>query len=226
MKLLPAKVDGVPCTAYMGKDAAGHYVKMVHNGIEYAIMQMISEVYDIMHRGLGLTDEEMHNTFKRWNEGELQSFLVEITAEIFQYKDHETGKPLVDIILDKAGSKGTGKWTSQDAMDLGVSAPTIDIAVSFREISAYKDERIQAAELYKPVIKKLTGSKETIIKGLHDALYFGMIVAYAQGLSIIHHASEEYKMDVPLADVVKIWRGGCIIRSTLLETFYKAFKKR
>lgn len=225
LEAIAAKVDGVPCTAYMGKDAAGHYVKMVHNGIEYAIMQMISEVYDVMHRGLGMNDEELHETFKKWDKGELQSFLVEITADIFRYKDHETGKTLVDIVLDKAGSKGTGKWTSQNAMDLGVPAPTIDIAVSMREVSAYKEERVQAAALYKPDVKKITGNKETVIKSLHDALYFGMIISYAQGLSIIEHASDEFKMGVPLPDVVKIWRGGCIIRSSLLEVFYKAFKK-
>lgn len=225
LEAIAAKVNGDPCTAYMGKDAAGHYVKMVHNGIEYAIMQLISEAYDMMHRGLGLSDEELHDVFAKWDDGELNSFLVEITRDIFQYKDPETGKFLVDLILDKAGAKGTGKWTSQDAMDAGVSIPTIDISVSLRTISAYKEERTEAAKLYDSTHRPLNVDKETFINQLHDALLLGMIVSYAQGLALLVKASDEMQMDIPLKDVVKIWRGGCIIRSTLLEKFYQAYSK-
>ena len=160
LEAVSAKVDKEPCVAYMGKDAAGHYVKMVHNGIEYAIMQLISEAYDAMKRGLELSNDELAQVFKEWNEEELQSFLIEITSEIFLRKDSETGQEIVDIISDKAGSKGTGKWTSQDAMELPVSIPTIDAAVAMRTISGYKDERIAAAELYQSKIKILKGSKK------------------------------------------------------------------
>ncbi|MBG9375229.1 NADP-dependent phosphogluconate dehydrogenase [Panacibacter sp. DH6] len=226
LEAIAAKVNNEPCTAYMGKDAAGHYVKMVHNGIEYAIMQLISEVYDILKRGAGLSNSELHEVFKQWNDGELQSFLVEITRDIFLQKDDLTGNDLLDVILDKAGSKGTGKWTSQDAMDLPVAIPTIDMSVSLRTVSAYKDERVLAASLYKPVVKIMKGNKEAIIKQLHDALYFATIICYAQGLAMLHKASYELKMDIPLKDVVKAWRGGCIIRSSLLEVFYNAYNKK
>jgi len=225
LEAVSAKVDKEACVAYMGKDAAGHYVKMVHNGIEYAIMQLISEAYDLMKRGLGLNNDELSDVFKQWNEEELQSFLIEITAEIFLRKDDETGKYIVDIISDKAGSKGTGKWTSQDAMELPISIPTIDAAVAMRTLSGYKEERVVAADLYQPKTKELRGNKQADIKRVKDALHFATIIAYAQGLAMLHKASAELNMDIPLADVVKIWRGGCIIRSALLEVFYKAFKK-
>jgi 6-phosphogluconate dehydrogenase len=225
LEAVSAKVNGEPCVAYMGKGAAGHYVKMVHNGIEYAIMQLISESYDILHRGLGLSNDELHTVFNNWNQGELQSFLVEITADIFTQPDDKTGNRLVDMILDKAGSKGTGKWTSQDAMNLPVPIPVIDMAVSMRNISSFKEERVAAAALYNPVIKPITAKKEVVIKQVHDALYFATLICYAQGLAMLHAASAELDMQIPLQDVVKIWRGGCIIRSGLLETFYKAYKK-
>jgi len=224
LEAVSAKVNGDPCVAYMGKDAAGHYVKMVHNGIEYAIMQLISEVYDLLKRRLGLTNEELHDTFKRWNEGELKSYLVEITRDVFAQKDDETGNSLVDMILDKAGSKGTGKWTSQDAMDLPVSIPTIDMAVAMRDLSSYKDDRTAAFTVYKNTVKPVTADRNEVIQQAHDALYFATLICYAQGLSMLYKASAELKMDVPLADVVKIWRGGCIIRSVLLEDFYNAYK--
>lgn len=223
LESIAAKVNGEPCTAYMGKDAAGHYVKMVHNGIEYAIMQMISEVYDILHRGLGLTNEELHKVFKQWNEGKLQSFLVEITRDIFLQKDEETGNYLIDMISDKAGSKGTGKWTSQDAMDLPVAVPSIDMSVQLRILSAFKDERVKAAKLYGSISHAIKADRNSFIKQVEDALYFGMIICYAQGLAMLHNASSILMMDIPLKDVVKTWRGGCIIRSSLLETFYKAY---
>ena len=225
LEAVSAKVNDEPCVAYMGKDAAGHYVKMVHNGIEYAIMQLISEVYDILKNLLGQSNNDLAKIFEEWNEGDLQSFLVEITSDIFLKKDDVTGNRLVDDISDKAGSKGTGKWTSQDAMELPVSVPTIDVAVAMRTLSGYKDERIAAAELYGHDIKQIKHKQDHEIKKIKDALYFAMIIAYAQGLAMLNKASSELSMDIPLADVVKIWRGGCIIRSSLLEVFYKAFKK-
>lgn len=225
LEAVSAKVNGTPCVAHVGKNAAGHYVKMVHNGIEYAIMQLISEVYDLLHRGLGVDNDELHKIFKSWNEGELQSFLVEITRDIFLKKDDKTGNRLVDMISDKAGSKGTGKWTSQDAMDLGIPIPVIDAAVNMREMSAYKDERTQAAGIYKTPSVDIPVPKEVFIQQVQDALYFAVIISYAQGLAQLVVASKELSMDIPLQDVVKIWRGGCIIRSSLLETFFKAYQK-
>lgn len=221
----PGQTGGDPCVAYMGRWAAGHYVKMVHNGIEYAIMQLISEVYDILKRGAGLTNEELHDVFKKWDEGDLRSFLLEITADIFTQKDAETGKAMVDIILDKAGSKGTGKWTSQNSMDLAVPIPTIDAAVAARDISVYKEERVAASELYPNNVKKSNIDKERFILQLHDAFYFATIICYAQGFALLQRASKDLDMDVPLPDVVKIWRGGCIIRSALLDNFYAVYKK-
>ena len=155
----------------------------------------------------------------------MQSFLIEITADVFLKKDDITENDLLDMILDKAGSKGTGKWTSQDAMDLPVSIPSIDMAVAFRDLSVYKDERLAAASLYQPVVKNIKGKKEIVIKQLHDALYFSVIICYAQGLAMLYKASSQLQMDIPLGDVVKIWRGGCIIRSSMLQHFYKAYKK-
>jgi 6-phosphogluconate dehydrogenase len=207
----------------MGKDAAGHYVKMVHNGIEYAIMQLISEVYDILKRGAGLTNDELHAAFAQWNNGELQSYLVEITRDIFLQNDAITGNRLVDMILDKAGSKGTGKWTSQDAMELPVAIPTIDMAVAMRTISAFKEERVQAAGIFTPATNTIDADKAALIQETGEALYAATILCYAQGLAMLHQASTALKMDIPLQDAVKVWRGGCIIRSTLLETFYTAY---
>ncbi len=225
LESVSAKVSDTPCVAYMGNNAAGHYVKMVHNGIEYAIMQLISEVYDLLKRGLGLNNSELHNTFKTWNEGELKSYLIEITAAIFLQKDDQGDALLIDMILDKAGSKGTGKWTSQDAMELPVAIPSIDAAVALRTLSAFKDERIKAATLYQPVISYIPGEKESCIGQIGEALYAAIMLCYAQGLSMLHYASAELNMNIPLEDVVKVWRGGCIIRSTLLETFYTAFNQ-
>ncbi|HVY75747.1 MAG TPA: NADP-dependent phosphogluconate dehydrogenase [Puia sp.] len=225
LEAVSAKVGDSPCVAYLGKGAAGHYVKMVHNGIEYAIMQLISETYQLLHEGLGLDNDELHKVYKAWNEGDLQSYLVEITRDIFLQPDDKTGNRLVDMILDKAGAKGTGKWTSQDAMDIGVPIPVIDTAVSIRELSAAKEERIEADELYKKNPYKIEAPREVFIQQLRDALYFSVVVCYAQGLALLHKASGELKMDIPLPEVVRIWRGGCIIRSALLETFYKAFQE-
>jgi 6-phosphogluconate dehydrogenase len=224
LEAVAAKVDGVPCVAHLGKGAAGHYVKMVHNGIEYAIMQLISEAYDLLHRGLGLTNDELHTVFDTWNKGDLRSFLIEITADIFLQPDDKTGNRLVDMILDKAGAKGTGKWTSQDAMDLGVPVPTIDMAVTMRNLSALKDERVKASALY-PENSSLIGvPKEQFIQQVHDALLFATIISYAQGLAQLHKAGTELDMQIPMPQVVSVWRGGCIIRSALLPLFGKAFE--
>lgn len=225
LEAVSAKVDGTPCVAYLGKDAAGHYVKMVHNGIEYAIMQMISETYLLMKRGLGLSNEELHEVYKKWNEGDLKSFLVEITRDIFLQKDDKTDNYLVDMILDRAGAKGTGKWTSQDAMDLHMPVPSIDMAVTMRDLSSYKEMREKADKLYDTTDQKINVDKDVFVKQMEQALFFGVIMAYAQGLAMLNKASQDLKMEIPLSEVVKIWRGGCIIRSVLLDTFWQIYDK-
>ena len=225
LKAVAAKVNDQPCVAYLGNDAAGHYVKMVHNGIEYAIMQLISECYDIMHNGLGLDNDELHRIFSEWNSGEMRSFLLEITADIFLIKDDKSDNSLVDMILDKAGAKGTGKWTSEAALDLPDPIPTIDMAVTMRNISALKEERMLANKLYHPEVKRINVSKEDLIRQLHDALLFATVVSYAHGLSMLAKASVLLKMEIPLQEVIRVWRGGCIIRSELLNLFAKAFEK-
>jgi 6-phosphogluconate dehydrogenase len=227
LEAIAAKADDEACVAYMGNNAAGHYVKMVHNGIEYAIMQMISEAYDLLHRSGGLTNEALHTIFKKWNEGQLHSYLIEITAEVFKTQDDATADPadfLVDKILDKAGSKGTGKWTSQEAMDLPVSIPTIDMAVAMRDLSVYKDQRIKAAKLYKSSASK-TEVTQNDLNHLENALAFCFTIAYAQGLTMLAKASEALNMNIPLPDVIKVWKAGCIIRSALLGNFAAAFQK-
>ena len=226
LKAVAAKVNDEPCVGYLGKDAAGHYVKMVHNGIEYAIMQLISECYDLMHNGIQLSNEELHQVFKDWNSGEMKSFLLEITAVIFKKKDDKTGNYLVDMILDKAGAKGTGKWTLQDGLDLPMPIPTIDAAVVMRNLSSLIEERKEAASLYRVSSQKIEISKEEFIPLLHDALHFATIISYAQGLAMITTASSQLKMDIPLPEVVNVWRGGCIIRSALLDIFKMAYKNK
>lgn len=225
LKAVAAKVDDEPCVAYLGNEAAGHYVKMVHNGIEYAIMQLISECYDLLHNGMGMDNDELHNVFSEWNNGDMRSFLLEITAAIFLMKDEKSDNRLVDVILDKAGAKGTGKWTSEAALDLPEPIPTIDMAVMIRNISSLKEERLQANKLYKPVLKQLNTSKTELVNKLHDALLFATVTSYAQGLSMLAKASGELKMDIPLQDVINVWKGGCIIRSGLLNLFATAFAK-
>ncbi|WP_449398635.1 NADP-dependent phosphogluconate dehydrogenase [Chryseobacterium wanjuense] len=225
LELISAKVNDEPCTAYMGKGSAGHYVKMVHNGIEYAIMQLITEAYDLLRKGADLNNDELYEVFKKWNEGEMNSFLIEITRDIFLQKDDLTDGFLVDQILDKAGAKGTGKWTSEQAMEIGVSIPTIDIAVTSRILSAYKDERVKASQLYAKGEIKSPENIELFIKEVGDSLYLATLISYAQGLALLVKASTEHQFEIPLKDVVKIWRGGCIIRSVLLEKFYMAYSK-
>ncbi len=218
-----AKYKGEPCVAYLGPKSAGNYVKMVHNGIEYGLMQLTSEIYDLLKKAGGLTNEELHATFASWNAGRLQSFLVEITAEIFEQKDDLGDGHLVDKILDKAKQKGTGKWTSQNAMDLGIPIPTIDIAVSMREISALKQERIKADELYdRPTPESVV--KDSLASKAEQALYFAFIMAYAQGMHQLADASKEYGYELDLGEIAKIWRAGCIIRAALLADITEAFK--
>ncbi|ULQ55510.1 NADP-dependent phosphogluconate dehydrogenase [Flavihumibacter rivuli] len=224
LQSIAAKVNEEACVDYMGKGAAGHFVKMVHNGIEYAIMQMICEAYDILHRGAGLTNEELHLLFTDWNNAELRSYLVEITADIFRQKDELTDAHLVDMILDKAGAKGTGKWTSQIAMDMGVAIPTIDMAVTMRNLSALKSQRMEADAL-KSSHAKTIADKDSLIQHTRQALFAGIIMSYVQGLAMLHTASKDLEMDIPIQNAVKVWRGGCIIRSTLLETFYEAYQR-
>jgi len=225
LEAVAAKVNGQPCVDYLGNGAAGHYVKMVHNGIEYAIMQLISECYDLLHRGLGLGNDELHKVFDTWNKEELQSFLVEITAQVFLQKDDKSNNRLVDMILDKAGAKGTGKWTSEDALELGVAIPTIDMAVAIRNLSALKDERAKASGIYGSNGAAVNVQKEQFIQQVGNALFFGSVISYAQGLTLLFKASTELDMQIPLPKVVSVWRGGCIIRSSLLEVFTKAYQQ-
>ena len=218
-----AKYNGEPCVAYLGPKSAGNYVKMVHNGIEYGLMQLTSEIYDLLKKAGRLTNAELHQTYSAWNTGRLQSFLVEITSEIFAQKDTLTDGDLVDMILDKAKQKGTGKWTSQNAMDLGIPVPTIDIAVSMREISALKAERTKADELYDRPTPDAT-DKSDLIKKSEQALYFAFIMAYAQGMHQLTDASKEYGYELDLGEIAKIWRAGCIIRAALLADITEAYK--
>jgi len=218
-----AKYEGEPCVAYLGPKSAGNYVKMVHNGIEYGMMQQTSEIYDVLKKAGKLSNLELHKTFKKWNNGRLQSFLVQITSEIFAQQDDLTAGSLLDNILDKAKQKGTGKWTSQNAMDLGIPVPSIDIAVSMREISALKEERTQADALYgRPEIAPI--DKEKLIQLSEDALYFSFIITYAQGLHQLADASKEYGYDLDLAVIAKVWRAGCIIRAGLLADIATTFE--
>lgn len=227
LESVAAKADDKPCVAYMGNNAAGHYVKMVHNGIEYAMMQMISEVYDLLHRSGEFSNKELNQIFLKWNEGQLQSFLIQVTAEVFNTLDHETEDPddfLIDKILDQAGSKGTGKWTSQEAMDLPVAVPSIDMAVAMRDLSVYKGQRVKAAKLYKPVIGK-NKFNDKLITDIENGLTFCFAIAYAQGLNMLAKASQVHAMNIPLPSVIDVWKAGCIIRSALLGNFENAFNK-
>ncbi len=217
--------DGQPCVEYMGPGGAGHYVKMVHNGIEYGDMQLIAEAYDLLSRGLGLGVDELHAIFSRWNEGLLKSYLIEITADIFKTIDPETGLPLVDLILDQAGQKGTGKWTSQNALDIGVPVPTINAALQGRIISALKEERVYAATQLPAVQQKYEGDPTELINAVENALYASKVTSYAQGLAMLRMASQEYQYDLNIRDIAKIWREGCIIRASLLSDIMDAYER-
>jgi 6-phosphogluconate dehydrogenase len=225
-KDIAAKVNGDACTTYIGPDGAGHYVKMVHNGIEYGDMQLISESYFLLKHVLGFSAEELHETFAEWNKGELDSYLIEITADIFTKKDEETGKPMVDVILDKAGQKGTGKWTSQSALDLGVSLPIITESVFARFISSIKDERVKASKVLSgPEAKPFEGDKKALVESIRKALYMSKICSYAQGFAQMRSASEEYGWDLKYGEIAMIFRGGCIIRAQFLQKIKEAYDR-
>ena len=217
-----AKINGDPCVAYLGNTSSGHYVKMIHNGIEYAIMQLISEKYHILKYGLKKSNKEIHEVFKSWNEGVLESYLIEITRDIFKAYDKESGNDLIDMILDKAKQKGTGKWTSQSAMDFGVSIPTIDSSVSMRIISSFKTLREKGENIFG---KNEISDNDINTNDLEKSLIFSFIVSFAQGLSQLKVASDEKSYNLNFEEICKIWRGGCIIRAKLLENFMKAFNK-
>ncbi len=218
-----AKVNGEPCVTWLGPGSAGHYVKMVHNGIEYGIMQLISETYDLMKRGAGLNDDEIHEVFTLWNQGELNSYLVEITGQIFSKQDEKTGKRLIDEILDVAKQNGTGLWTSQSAMELKVPTPTIDLAVAMRDMSVLVNERERAEKFYPRPPRNLNGDRKIFLSSLGRALLAGMIMAYAQGFALLTVASKKYQYHLDLEAVARIWRGGCIIRAALLEDILAVF---
>ncbi len=220
---IAAKSDEGACVAFMGDSAAGHYTKMVHNGIEYAMMQLISEVYGVLKQVAGLSNRQFHELFAEWNATELQSFLVEITADIFLKEDDDTGQALLDMILDKARQKGTGLWTSQSALELNVPLPTIDSAVSMRYLSALKDERLRTEAIYGPPTVPQNIDKEKLIAAARGALHFGFLLSYAQGLQLLSVASAQLKYNINLAEVVRVWKGGCIIRSVLLNDLRKAY---
>jgi 6-phosphogluconate dehydrogenase len=223
---IAARTEDGACTTYIGPDGAGHFVKMVHNGIEYGDMQLIAEAYDILRRVLGMSAEQMADTFARWNEGQLDSYLIKITSDILRVKDEETGRPLVDLILDKAGQKGTGKWTSQVALDLSVPIPTIAAAIEARFISALKDERVAASKLINgPQVNAWTGDGQFLVQAVADALYASKICSYAQGFNLIRAGSEAWKWDVDLPEMARIWKGGCIIRAKFLDSIKAAYKR-
>jgi len=216
--------DGIPCAAWMGKGGAGHYVKMVHNGIEYGDMQLIAEIYDLLHRGVGISNGELAEIFAEWNEYDLQSYLIEITSNILWRLDEETGKSLVDLILDEAAQKGTGRWTSQNSMDVGALVPTIHAAVEMRLLSSLKSERVIASKLLGSNTPKFVGNKEQLIDFAEKALYASKITSYAQGFGLLRSASKEYDFGFKYSDIARIWRAGCIIRASLLDDIVTAFE--
>jgi 6-phosphogluconate dehydrogenase len=223
---ISAKTEDGACTTYVGPDGAGHFVKMVHNGIEYGDMQLIAEAYDILRRVLGMEASQLADVFAEWNKGALDSYLIQITSEILRVKDEETGRPLVDLILDKAGQKGTGKWTAQVALDLGVVIPTINSAIEARFISAMKDERVAASRVLsgpKSVLR--SGDMSLMVDAVRDALYASKICSYAQGFNLIRAGSNEWKWDINLSEMARIWKGGCIIRAKFLDRIKSAYQR-
>ncbi len=221
---IAAQVDDGPCVTYIGPRGAGHYVKMVHNGIEYGDMQLIAEAYDLLKNGLGLDCQQLHEVFAEWNTtDELNSFLIEITADIFKYIDVQTNLPLVDLILDSAGQKGTGRWTIVSSLELGVPIPTIYAAVNARVMSSYKDERVAAAKILTGPTGKYEGDQQDFINKVRDALYCSKMCSYAQGMALLSKASAEYNYNLNLSECARIWKGGCIIRAGFLGKIQSAF---
>lgn len=227
LEAVAARVNNEPCVTYIGPGAAGHFVKMVHNGIEYGLMQLLAETYEILRKGLQMDNESIHQVFAQWNEGRLQSYLLEITRDIFTFKEPGAEGFLIDDIYDVARSKGTGKWTSQVAMDLELPVPTIDVAVGMRDLSKYKDLRLKADELYtvEQPNRFAAESPDKMLKQLEQAFYFSMITTYAQGMHLLAKASVAYNYQLQLDQIAKIWRGGCIIRAAFLEDIYNAYQQ-
>ncbi|HJR58689.1 MAG TPA: NADP-dependent phosphogluconate dehydrogenase [Vicinamibacterales bacterium] len=225
LEAIAARAEGGPCVTHVGPDGAGHFVKMVHNGIEYGDMQIIAESWDVMRRGLSMTAAETAGVWAKWNEGPLQSFLVELSAEVCMVMDPETGQPLVDVVLDKAGQKGTGRWTAQVALELGVAIPTIAAATDARVLSSLKDERVRAGGILRgPETGMPHADREAVLNDLHDALFASRVCSYAQGMALIAAASREYSWNIDLSEVCRIWTGGCIIRARLLGAARGAFQ--
>ncbi|NEN97045.1 MAG: decarboxylating NADP(+)-dependent phosphogluconate dehydrogenase, partial [Moorea sp. SIO3I7] len=223
---IAAQVDDGPCVTYIGPGGAGHYVKMAHNGIEYGDMQLIAEAYDVLKNALGLDHKQLHEVFAEWNTtDELNSFLIEITADIFKYIDPETNLPLVEMILDAAGQKGTGRWTVVSSLELGVSIPTIYAAVNARVMSSFKDQRVAAAKEITGPEGKYDGDTKAFINKVRDALYCSKMCSYAQGMALLSRASEEFNYNLNLSEVARIWKGGCIIRAGFLDKIKNAFNE-
>ena len=223
---IAAKSDSGPCVTHVGPDGAGHFVKMVHNGIEYGDMQLIAEAYEMLRRGTGADASRLADIFEDWNRGPLESFLIEITAKIFRVKDPESGAPLVDKVLDKAGQKGTGKWTAQVALDLAVPVPTIAAAIDARVLSSMKEERVAAAAKLRADTLGQPLSNEEFINGVHDALYVSKICSYAQGMALIQAGSAEWKWGIDMREMARIWKAGCIIRAKFLDSIMRAYERK
>jgi 6-phosphogluconate dehydrogenase len=221
---IAARAGQKPCVTYLGPGSAGHYVKMVHNGIEYGVMQLIAESYHLMKQAMGLTNDRLHTIYKEWNNTELSGFLIEITGDILAQKDDRTGKDLVDVILDEARQKGTGLWTSQEAMTLGVPLPTVDLAVVMRQLSDLKQSRLSASHIGSNAEKAFQGDPATFVEQIRNALYAAMLITYSQGMSLLRVASDKYKYNLRLEDIAQIWEGGCIIRAALLEKIRSAYE--
>lgn len=221
-----ARVDGEACVRYMGSGSAGHYVKMVHNGIEYALMQLIAETYDLMKRGLGMTDTDLHSVYADWNQTELNCYLLEITAEIFLKVDDISGRPLIDVVLDEARQKGTGRWASQNAMELQEPTPTIHEAVAARDLSSHRNERKTLSTIIGGSVNRYDGKLNTFLIQMRNALYASMLIAYAQGFELLTRASSEYGYDINPEDAAAVWRGGCIIRAAVLEKIKSIFEEQ
>jgi 6-phosphogluconate dehydrogenase len=227
LESMAAKTESGPCVTHCGPDGAGHFVKMVHNGIEYGDMQLIAEAYDVLSRGAGMTAPEIGEVFAKWNEGPLASFLVELTAKVLMVKDQETGKPLVDLVQDKAGQKGTGKWTAELSLDLGIPIPTITAAIDGRVLSSMKDQRVAAEKRIRGVVaaKPAASEKAALVSAVHDALLAAKVCSYAQGMQLIQAGSAKYSWGISMKETARIWKGGCIIRARLLDNIMKAYER-
>jgi len=225
LKAIAAKVNHEPCVTYIGPGGSGHFVKMAHNSIEYGDMQLIAEAYDLLHRGLKVSENELSEIFAQWNKGPLSSYLIEITANILRYIDDKTKRPLVDMIQDQAEQKGTGRWTTQAALDLSVPIPTLNAAVEARILSTYKLERTEAAKSFSIPVSTYTGDRDVFVNAVADALYVSKICSYAQGMALLRRASEAYRYGLDYSEIARIWRGGCIIRARFLDDVRAAFQQ-